>query len=54
MKKDKELDLKVICKNEPDLNVLDESFYKAILDNIIEIKNKEEKDNKNNEQQDKQ
>ncbi|MBO4823258.1 MAG: hypothetical protein J5580_01685 [Clostridia bacterium] len=54
MKKDKELNLKVVFANEPDINVLDESFYKAILDNIIEIKNKEEKDNKNNEQQDKQ
>ena len=54
MRKDDKANLKVICKNEPDINVLDESFYKAILDNIIEIKNKEEKDNKNNEQQDKQ
>ena len=51
MKKDKKLDLKVEFKNELDIRVLDDSFYRELLNNIKKVKDeKENKDNGKNKQ----
>ena len=42
-KRTKELNLKVIFKNKPDLRVLDSGFYFCLLDKINELKNLKEK-----------
>lgn len=42
MKKDKKLNLKVEFKNDLDISVLDKSFYDELLNQIRELKRKDD------------